>query len=156
MIPIQWLVPEPHMVHQKLFWCWVLLMVADMTTGYMVAAIKGAARSDRFLTGLAKRLYLVLMVSLISIIASVMPDTFTIDTVLGPITAPNVIISLAILGELKSLLERAYDLGLGDHPVLAPIARWIKRGEVHEPSQDVRKDKDDAPDLTGTGPYKGS
>ena len=142
--PVQIMLPADTMIHPKIFWIWVLLMVADMGTGYMNAALKGEARSDRFLTGLAKRIYLILMVGLLSLLASLMPTTFSVETALGLITAPNVIVFLAILGELKSLVERAADLGLADHPVIAPVARWLKResdkGSESKEKADAKQD----------------
>lgn len=116
----------PAGVH-TLLWLTVLVMALDVLWGYWIARLRGEAQSNRLREGIVRRIFMLTLLLVLTLFASLKPDLFGAEILGREINAVWVLYLGAIAAELKSLTEKAEQLGLKDHPVVQLLRTLIGR-----------------------------
>lgn len=126
-ISIVLLIQTPPGTH-TLLWLTVLVMTLDVFWGYMLARRRGEAQSNRLRDGIYRRIYMLTVLMVLTLIAAVQPALFGMELLGREVNAIWFFYIGAIASELKSLTEKAEQFGLKDHLVIqtlrALIGRW--------------------------------
>lgn len=119
----------PTGVH-TLLWITVLVMALDVGWGYWIAHMRGEAQSNRLREGVVRRIYLLTVLLVLTLFASLKPDLFGAELLGREVNAIWIFYLGAIAAEVKSLSEKAEQLGLKDHPVIqllrTLVGRWSR------------------------------
>lgn len=110
-----------------LLWLTVLVMSLDVVWGYLIARLRGEARSNRLREGIYRRIYMLTLLLVLTVFAALNPALFVMEIANQELNAVWFFYVGTIAAELKSLSEKAEQLGIVNHPVITALKQLIGR-----------------------------
>lgn len=123
-------------LNHTLFWFMVFVMALDVTLGYIAAHMRGEAVSQKLREGIMRRVYLMILVGLVTIVAAIVPEMSSVEIGSVEFYLTNFVVMACITAEFKSILEKAPAFGIETHPIVSFLGRIlsrVERGKESEP-----------------------